>query len=113
MLQQTYKRIEDLENLSKPIIICNEENRFIVGDQMKRIKIDPLEIILEPLRRSTAPAITIAALKAIEHFKDEENDPILLILSSDHQIEDINKFKVSISFKWQFNYIWSYSKVRY
>ena len=35
MLQKTYKRIEDLENLCKPIIICNEEHRFIVGDQMR------------------------------------------------------------------------------
>ena len=41
LLQQTYKRIEDLENLSKPIIICNEEHRFIVGDQMRKIKTDP------------------------------------------------------------------------
>ena len=39
LLQNTYKRIEDLENISKPIIICNEDHRFIVGDQMKKIKI--------------------------------------------------------------------------
>ena len=96
LLQQTYKRIENLENLSKPIIICNEEHRFIVGDQMRKIKIDPLSIILEPLGRNTAPAIAIAALKAIQCFKEEENDPILLILSSDHYIEDIKKFQNSI-----------------
>ena len=96
LLQTTFKRIESLENLSNPIIICNEEHRFIVGDQMRQINIDPLSIILEPLGRNTAPAIAIAALKAIEYFKEDDIDPILLILSSDHHIEDINKFQNSI-----------------
>tara|TARA_Y100000589_G_scaffold298045_1_gene306275 strand:+ start:74 stop:1522 length:1449 start_codon:yes stop_codon:yes gene_type:complete len=96
LLQRTYKRIKNLENLSNPIIICNEEHRFIVGDQMRKIKINPLSIILEPLGRNTAPAIAIAALKAIDYFKDGDLDPILLILSSDHHIENINKFHNSL-----------------
>ena len=96
LLQQTYKRIEDLENLAKPIIICNEEHRFIVGDQMRKIKTTPSAIILEPLRRNTAPAITIAALKAIQDNKEKNIDPILLILSSDHYIEKVEEFKKSI-----------------
>ena len=96
LLQKTYKRIEDLEDMSKPIIICNEEHRFIVGDQMREIKTNPLSIILEPSRRNTAPAIAIAALQAIEKYKKENIDPILLILSSDHFIKNIDKFKKSI-----------------
>ena len=96
LLQTTYKRIENLDNLSRPIIICNEEHRFIVGDQMRKIKIDPLSIILEPTGRNTAPAIAIAALKTIEYFKEEDSVPILLILSSDHHIKDINKFQNSL-----------------
>ena len=68
LLQTTCKRIADLENITRPIIICNEEHRFIVGNQMKEINTEPLAIILEPTRRNTAPAITIAALKAIEIF---------------------------------------------
>ncbi len=96
LLQKTYKRIEDIENLCGPIIICNEEHRFIVGDQMSKINIDPLSIILEPARRNTAPAITIAALKALDHFKDKDIDPILLILSSDHYIKNIKEFRKSI-----------------
>ncbi len=92
LLQKTYKRIEELENITKPIIICNEEHRFIVGDQMEKINIKPLSIILEPEGRNTAPAITIAALKALEQI----DDPILLILSADHQIEDINNFQIAI-----------------
>ena len=96
LLQITYKRIEGLQNLCKPIIICNEEHRFIVGDQMRKIKTDPGAIILEPSRRNTAPAITIAAIKALEDHKEDDSDPILLILSSDHYIENINEFKKSI-----------------
>jgi len=95
-LQQTYKRIEDLENLAKPIIICNEEHRFIVGDQMRKINTDPGAIILEPSRRNTAPAITIAAMKATQDYQDKNIDPILLILSSDHYIENVDEFKKSI-----------------
>ena len=96
LLQKTYKRIEDIEDLSNPIIICNEEHRFIVGDQMRKIKTDPLSIILEPTRRNTAPAISIAALKAIECCKHDFIDPILLILSSDHYIQKVNEFRKSI-----------------
>jgi len=92
LLQKTYKRIENLANISKPIIICNEKHRFIVGDQMREIDVEPLSILLEPIGRNTAPAITIAALKAMEHDKD----PILLILSSDHEIKNLEKFTLSI-----------------
>ena len=63
---------------------------------MREINIEPLSIILEPEGRNTAPAITIAALKVIEIFKDNNVDPILLILSSDHQIKDIDNFHLAI-----------------
>ncbi len=96
MLQKTYKRIDSLEDISRPIVICNEEHRFIVGHQMKEINIEPLEILLEPVGRNTTPAITIAALKALNIFKDTSIEPILLILSSDHQIKDINNFQLAI-----------------
>lgn len=96
MLQKTYKRIENLEEISKPIIICNEEHRFIVAHQMKEINIEPLEIILEPKGRNTAPAITIAALKTLEIYKDKNIEPILLILSSDHLIKNTTNFHHAI-----------------
>ena len=92
MLQKTYKRIENIENIAKPIIICNEEHRFVVGDQMNKINIKPLSILLEPEGRNTAPAIAISCLKALEEYKD----PILLILSSDHEIKNITEFQNSI-----------------
>ncbi len=96
MLQKTHKRIENLDDICRPIVICNEEHRFIVGHQMKEINIEPLEILLEPEGRNTTPAITIAALRALEIFKDTNIEPILLILSSDHQIKDINNFHLAI-----------------
>ena len=81
MLQKTYKRIEHLDDIGRPIILCNEEHRFIVAHQMKEINVEPLEILLEPEGRNTGPAVTIAALKALELFKDANIEPILLILS--------------------------------
>ena len=87
-LQQTQQRLIGLENTENPIIICSEEHRFIVAEQMRGIKIKPKSIILEPCRRNTAPAIAIAAHMAIK----EDPDSILLILSSDHEIKDPLKF---------------------
>ena len=78
--------MQEFKNLEDPIIICNEHHRFIVAEQMREIKTKPRSIILEPFGRNTAPAIAIAALMALEN--DEES--ILLILSSDHEIKDIN-----------------------
>ena len=87
-LQKTQNRLFGIKNIQNPIIICNEEQRFTVAEQMREIMVKPKSIILEPEGRDTAPAIAIAALKAIE----ENKDPTLLILSSDHEIEDQEKF---------------------
>ncbi len=96
MLQKTYKRIENIENIGKPIVICNEEYRFIVAHQMKDINVEPFEIVLEPEGRNTTPAIAIAALKVLEHYNNTNIDPILLILSTDHEIKEISNFQLSI-----------------
>ena len=88
LLQQTQQRLEGLKNLEEPILICNEDHRFIVAEQMRQININPKSILLEPFGRNTAPAIAIAALKARENGED----PTLLILSADHVIKDTEKF---------------------
>ena len=88
LLQKTQERIQLLENLRNPILICNEEHRFIVAEQMREIDVNPNSILLEPFGKNTAPAITLAALKSLEI----ENDPFLLILSSDHEIKNESKF---------------------
>ena len=89
LLQRTQIRILDFKNITQPILVCNENHRFIVAEQMREINIEDYSILLEPIGRNTAPAIAVAALKALE----KEEDPILLVLSSDHEILDEDKFK--------------------
>ena len=88
LLQKTQERLKRINNIEPPILICNEEHRFIVAEQMNQIDIKPQSIILEPVGRNTAPAISIAAKLASE----KKEDPILLVLSSDHAIKNIDKF---------------------
>ena len=88
LLQKTQERIINLKNTKDPIIICNEEHRFIVAEQMREIGVKPNKILLEPFGRNTCPAITLAALKAVEN----NDDPIMLILSSDHHINNQQNF---------------------
>ena len=59
LLQKTYKRIENLNYVDRPIVVCNEDHRFIVAHQMKEINIEPLEILLEPEGRNTTSAIAL------------------------------------------------------
>ncbi len=89
LLQETYQRLLGLEGLEDPILICNEDHRFIVAEQFKEINTNPQAIILEPVGRNTAPAIAVAAIQAISSGKD----PLLLILAADHLIENIIEFK--------------------
>ena len=88
LLQHTAERLIGLINSRNPILICNEEHRFLVAEQMKEINIKPSAIILEPFGRNTAPAIALGAIKALSI----EKNPNLLILSSDHNIKDEKKF---------------------
>ena len=92
MVQITYNRLLGLENLAQPILICNEEHRFIVAEQFREINIIPQSILLEPFGRNTAPAIALAAIKSMEI----EHDPTLLVLSSDHLIKDSVQFQNNI-----------------
>ena len=89
LLQNTQKRLEGIDNLKEPILICNKDHRFVVAEQMREIDINPNSILLEPFGRNTAPAILLAALKSLEI----EDNPHLLILSADHQIHNDKKFR--------------------
>jgi mannose-1-phosphate guanylyltransferase/mannose-6-phosphate isomerase len=94
MLQQTLLRVCTIDaplNNNNPILICNEEHRFLVEEHASEIGVKPSEIILEPSGRNTAPALTIAALRTLEY------DPVLLIAPADHLIADVNSFQVAIS----------------
>ena len=92
LMQDTQKRLNNLKNFSSPIVICNEEHRFIVAEQMKQIHVKPRSIILEKDERNTAAAVALAALRVL---KNNEN-PILMIFSADHIIIDIQNFSRSL-----------------
>ena len=62
LLQKTIKRLDPLENILEPIIICNEEHRFLVAEQCRKINIKPRKIVLEPCARGTAAAVLAASL---------------------------------------------------
>ena len=74
------------------LVICNEDHRFLAAEQLRQINRSATSIILEPVGKNTAPAIALAALKSI---KGNEN-VILLVLSSDHLIQDVEKFHQAI-----------------
>ena len=90
LLQNTIFRLP--EDTQSPIFICNKEHRFIVAEQTREIKIVPKGIILEPVGRNTAPAIALAAFKAM----NDNPDAVLLILPSDQNILDVNAFRTAI-----------------
>ncbi|WP_351078889.1 mannose-1-phosphate guanylyltransferase/mannose-6-phosphate isomerase [Shewanella sp. CAL98-MNA-CIBAN-0140] len=95
MLQQTAARLTGMEHHA-PLLICNEEHRFIAAEQIRLGGFAHSGIILEPIGRNTAPAIALAALQALKNAEQDE-DPILLVLAADHLIEDPSAFQTSVS----------------
>ena len=96
MLQETIIRLNGLDNLANPIIICNTEHRFLVAEQCKQINIKNPTILLEPVGKNTAPAIAAAALQSLKHKHKHKDEAQLLVLSADHVIQDINAFHEAI-----------------
>ena len=90
MLQETLARLDGLQ-VGVPSIICNEEHRFIVAEQLREMG-ETADIMLEPVGRNTAPAIALAALQACS----EETDALLLVLAADHVIENISAFHEAV-----------------
>ena len=97
MLQATLQRLEGLENLADPIVICNVEHRFLVAEQLQQIGIKNPIILLEPVGKNTAPAIATAAhyIEA-QGGSSEGGGDSLLILSADHVIQNISAFHQAI-----------------
>lgn len=91
MLQQTLQRLQGLD-LQNPVIVCNEDHRFLVAEQLRQIGIKPSAILLEPFGRNTAPAIALAAVHILQHMADLP----MLILPADHAIRDGATFRQSV-----------------
>lgn len=88
LLQSTVERLDGLPDVQDPLLVCNNEHRFMVAEQMREIAVASPTIILEPAAKNTAPAITLAALRAQE--LDEE--AVLLVLPADHLIQSRERF---------------------
>ncbi|EPZ5923167.1 mannose-1-phosphate guanylyltransferase/mannose-6-phosphate isomerase [Escherichia coli] len=93
MLQTTITRLDGIE-CENPIVICNEDHRFIVAEQLRQIGKLTKNIILEPKGRNTAPAIALAAF--IAQKNNPNDDPLLLVLAADHSINNEKAFRESI-----------------
>ena len=94
--QKSITRFENFKTndlkIEKPIIVGNNEHRFIISEQMKDLGLNLFSLILEPSSKNTAPALTLAAFEAMK----DEGDPILIVSPSDHIISDINKYTKTI-----------------
>lgn len=91
LFQETAIRLKKI-GLDAPSVVCNEDHRFIVAENMRMIDHDVQDIILEPVGRNTAPAIATAALSALK----KDSDSILLVLPADHVIENLDAFGAAV-----------------
>ena len=93
MLQETALRVADWPELMAPVVVCGNEHRFLVAEQMREINVAPLGILLEPVGRNTAPAVAAAA-----HFLAAiDPDAVMLVLPADHVIEDGAAFAAAVA----------------
>jgi mannose-1-phosphate guanylyltransferase/mannose-6-phosphate isomerase len=92
MLQETALRVADWPELMAPVVVCGNEHRFLVAEQMREIGVAPLGILLEPAGRNTAPAVAAAA-----HFLSAiDPQAVMLVLPADHVIEHGDVFAAAV-----------------
>lgn len=93
LLQDTVGRLEGFtDTVERPIIVCNEEHRFLVAEQLREIGAEAERIVLEPEGRNTAPALTLAALALAEHDPEQ----VMLVMPADHVIRDLEAFRAAV-----------------
>src|SRR6516165_12474458 len=88
LLQQAVRRVAGRPDLAPPLVVANEEHRFIIAEQLREIGIVPRALLLEPVGRNTAPAACVAALTLTE----SEPNPLMVLVPSDHMIGDLDAF---------------------
>src|SRR5262245_64600613 len=93
LLQDTALRLTGIPDCVPPILVCNQEHRFLVADQMQSLGIRTGTLILEPKGRNTAPAIAVAARVALQTAPGA----VLLVLPSDHIIRDVRAFHQAVA----------------
>lgn len=93
MLQDTVLRVADWPELMAPLVVCGNEHRFLVAEQMREIGVKPLGILLEHVGRNTAPAVAAAAL----FLKNIDPEAVMLVLPADHVIENNEAFAAAVA----------------
>jgi mannose-1-phosphate guanylyltransferase/mannose-1-phosphate guanylyltransferase/mannose-6-phosphate isomerase len=93
LLQEAGLRVADAKQFAPPLVISNDEHRFIVAEQLRLAEVVPAAIILEPIGRNTAPACAVAALT----LAATAPDALMLIMPSDHAITDLAAFKIAVA----------------
>jgi mannose-1-phosphate guanylyltransferase len=93
LFQSTLSRLEGVSDLEDPIVVCNNDHRFLVAEQLRQLGKEHCNILLEPVGRNTAPAVALAALCALQ----DNVDPLLLVLPADHVIQDETAFLQAIA----------------
>jgi len=88
LLQETLARVSNPTQFASPLIVCNEDHRFLIAEQMRASKIEAEAILLEPAARNTAPAVALAALT----LQAKDPEAVILVMPSDHVIEDVAAF---------------------
>lgn len=101
LFQATLSRLTGIDGLAAPIVICNEEHRFLVAEQLRVLGIRNASILLEPEGRNTAPAVTLASILAARHVEQQTSpdaaEPVLLVLPADHIIRDPAIFRQCVA----------------
>lgn len=92
LLQQTVRRVADDGRFAAPLLVANEEHRFIIAEQLREIAVVPHALLLEPIGRNTAPAACVAALA----LSETDPDPLMLVMPSDHTIGDAGAFLAAV-----------------
>src|SRR4029077_7716153 len=92
LLQQAVRRVCNDRRFAAPLLVANEEHRFIIAEQLREIGAVPQALLLEPVGRNTAPAACVAALV----LSESEPDPLMLVMPSDHAIGDVAAFLAAV-----------------
>lgn len=91
MMQETLKRVSGWTSVHESIVVCGNDHRFLVAEQLRALGFKPKSIMLEPVARNTAPAIAVAAMALMD-----EPETLMLVLPSDHVITDIQAFEHAV-----------------
>ena len=94
LFQDTVRRLDGIDEATAPLVLCNEEHRFLVAEHLRQLGKEALAIALEPAGRNTAPALTLAALMLMDEGAGfSSGDPVMLVLPADHVVRNVERFR--------------------